>query len=108
MRLQIRSFVVLIAGGLVSCAFSQGALFEDKVSASDHLRAEQARELDGYIRILATDKSRLSKLFTPDYSSPKAFEKSAAKLRQRFAESIGYPPPGASPNEAPNFTKMGE
>src|SRR5579863_3967318 len=78
----------------------QGGLFEQDVSASGHYRAEQAKELDAYIRLMATDKSRLNKLFAPNYSSPHAFEVSAAGLRRKFAESIGYPPPGSPGKEA--------
>ncbi|HEX3999399.1 MAG TPA: dienelactone hydrolase family protein [Pirellulales bacterium] len=82
--------------------------FEDDVAASNPLRAEQAKELDGYILALKRDKSRLDALFKPDYSSPRAFEKSAEPLRRAFCRSIGYPPPGAAPSESPTFDKIGD
>ncbi len=95
-----------LAGGR---AFGQaGGFYEENVSASDHLRSEQAKELDSYIRDLGIDRSRLHELFKPDYSSPRAFEHSAEKLRKAFAASIGYPPPGGSGSEAAVFTKIGE
>jgi dienelactone hydrolase len=103
MRTVLVSIVSLFCFG-VAC----GQVFEQKVSDSDHLRTEQARELDGYIRFLSTDKTRLHALFSPDYSSPRAFVASADKLRKKFAESIGYPPPGGPGKEAPTFTQMGE
>jgi len=85
-----------------------GSLYEESVSSSDHFRAEQAKELDAYIISLATDKSRLSALFHPDFSSPKAYVSSCQKLRTRFAESIGYPPPGRAISERATFNKIGE
>src|SRR5579862_5097634 len=54
------------------------------------------------------DESRLHALFKPDYSSPAAFEESARPLRAAFCESIGYPPPGDGPKDAPTFEKIGE
>ncbi len=83
-------------------------LFEQNVSDSNSLRSAQAKELDSYIRMLKSDKSRLQSVFAPDYSSPRAFEASARKLRQKFAESIGYPPPGGPIKEKPSFVQMGE
>lgn len=94
-------------------ALSQGKppmpYFEQEVKASDPIRAEQVKEMDGYIAALKVDSSRLHSLFTPDYSSPKAYEASTKRLRQAFADSIGYPPPG-KPDvaDAPSFTMMGE
>ena len=85
-----------------------GNYYEDDVAASNPLRAEQAKELDGYILALKRDESRLHALFKPDYSSPVAFEKSALSLRKAFCESIGYPPPGDVPTEAATFDKIGE
>jgi dienelactone hydrolase len=82
-------------------------LYEEDVSASDSLRSEQAKELDAYIVSLKTDPSRLHALFTPDYSSPRAFETSTKKLRQEFARSIGYPPPGVTDSEPATFTQIG-
>jgi len=84
------------------------ALFEQDVSASDHFRAEQAKELDAYIKFMAADKTRLNELFKPNFSSPRAYEASAAKLRKRFAESIGYPPPGGPGSEQASFIKIGD
>jgi dienelactone hydrolase len=82
--------------------------YEQEVKASDPIRAEQVKELDSYIVGLKGDSRRLHALFTPDYSSPKAYEASTKRLRQAFAESIGYPPPGKPDTEAPTFTQMGE
>ena len=82
--------------------------YEEDVSASNPLRTEQARELDAYIESQKNDRGRLHALFTPNYSSPKAFEASAKKLRQAFMQSIGYPPPGKPNAEAPTFTQIGE
>jgi len=85
-----------------------GKVYEESVSASDHFRAEQARELDAYILALKADKSRLNALFKPDFSSAKAYETSAKGLRKKFAESIGYPPPGTVRGEDASFLKMAE
>lgn len=82
--------------------------FEQDVKDSNPLRAEQARELDEYIVALKQDSTRLSKLAPTDFSSPAAYEKSAERYRQAFAQSIGYPPPGDVPQEAPSLTKIGE
>lgn len=82
--------------------------YEQEVKASDPIRAEQVKELDSYITGLKRDTTRLHALFTPDYSSPRAYEASTKRLRQAFADSIGYPPPGKPDAEAPTFTKMGE
>jgi dienelactone hydrolase len=96
-----------IAGGAQTSDSAQ-RVFNENVSESDHFRAEQAKELDGYIRMLAGDKSRLRAIFTPDYSSPKAFVASANKLRKKFADAIGYPPPGSAGIEPSTFVQMGE
>ncbi|HLJ54014.1 MAG TPA: dienelactone hydrolase family protein [Chthonomonadaceae bacterium] len=82
--------------------------YEEDVAASNPLRAEQARELDAYINAQKADSARLKALFTPDYRSPKAFEASARRLRQAFAASIGYPPPGAPDSEPPEFKQIGD
>ena len=88
--------------------FAQGqGLFNQRVSDSNPLRAEQARELDAYIKALATDKTRLNEIFRPDYSNDRAYERSVRKLRQKFADSIGYPPPGKTTDQ-PTFTLMGD
>jgi dienelactone hydrolase len=82
--------------------------FEQNVADSNPLRAEQAKELDGYILSLKHDDTRLHALLKPDYSSPDAYEKSVEPYRKAFCESIGYPPPGDVPKNAPTFEKMGE
>jgi dienelactone hydrolase len=82
--------------------------YEEDVSASDPLRAEQARELDAYINFMKGDRARLRSVFTPDYSSPHAYEASTRKLRQAFCDSIGYPPPGHPDPEPPQFKPVGE
>ena len=82
--------------------------YEDAVANSNPLRAQQAKELDEYILAVKRDETRLHALFKPDYSSPQAFEKSAQPLRKAFCDSLGYPPPGEAPKEAPTFDKIGE
>ncbi|HZK79957.1 MAG TPA: hypothetical protein VFC46_02800, partial [Humisphaera sp.] len=82
--------------------------YEDTVANSNPLRVEQAKELDDYILAMKKDVRRLETVFKPDYSSPKAFEKSAEPYRQAFCDSIGYPPPGDVPREAPKFDQIGE
>lgn len=72
----------------------QNPLFNDRVSASDPLRAEQARELENYVQFLKADKSRAIR--------------DVKKLRARFAQSIGWPPLGAPDAEPARFTKIGE
>ncbi|HLK58591.1 MAG TPA: dienelactone hydrolase family protein [Chthonomonadaceae bacterium] len=87
---------------------STAPLYEDNVAASNPLRSEQAKELEDYIAALKADSSRLHTLFTPDYASPRAFEASTKRLRQKFMESMGYPPPGKPDTEPPSFTQIGE
>jgi dienelactone hydrolase len=87
---------------------SQSRLFEQDVSASDHLRAEQTAELNAYIGNLRDDRTRLHNLFQPDFSSPGAYEASTRGLRKAFAQSIGYPPPGAFGPAPSRFDKMSE
>lgn len=82
--------------------------YEDTVANSNPLRAQQAQELDDYILAMKKDASRLRAVFKPDYSSPMAFEKSAEPYRQAFCDSIGYPPPGDVPKDAPTFDQIGE
>lgn len=89
-------------------AKSMPPFYEEEVSASNWLRSEQAKELDAYITSLKNNSSRLHALFTPDYSSAKAYEASAKRLRQAFMASIGYPPPGKPEGGAPTFTQIGE
>ena len=108
--LGLSSILVLIAG---VNAYSQEkpaaeSYFEQEVKESNPLRTEQAQELEDYILALKKDDSRLKKLLPNDYSSPAAFEKSAARYRAAFCESIGYPPPGDVPSDAATFDKLGE
>src|SRR5947208_2717593 len=91
-----------------SAAQTPPKYYEEEVAASNPLRAEQARELDAYILKLKSNDARLRSVFNPDYRSPKAFEASTKRLRQAFAASIGYPPPGEPDAETPEFTKLGE
>ena len=83
-------------------------LYEEEIAASNPGRTEQARELETYLAREADDRSALRKVFTPDYSSPQAYEKSARKLRQALADTIGYPPPGQPDAEVPEFRRIGE
>lgn len=101
-------FALLTISGFGQQAGQSGGFYEDRVSASDLLRADQAKELDAYILALKADKTRLHALFNPDYSSPKAFVSSAKNLRKKFAESIGYPPPGEVGTQTSTFVKIGD
>jgi dienelactone hydrolase len=89
-------------------AGGQGQYYDEDISTSDPIRTEQARELDSYVEYLRHDDARMKALFTPDYSSVSAYEASAKRLRKKFAESIGYPPPGAPGPEQAVFTRIGE
>ncbi|MFN3648856.1 MAG: alpha/beta hydrolase family protein [Armatimonadota bacterium] len=82
--------------------------YEEEVSASNPIRTEQARELDAYIAGLKNDRSRLAAVFKPDYSSVRAYQRSTRGLREAFAKSIGYPPPGEPEAEPATFTRLGE
>ncbi|MDB5353046.1 MAG: hypothetical protein JWN86_4293 [Planctomycetota bacterium] len=82
--------------------------FEQDVKESNPLRSEQARELDDYILAMKKDNTRLQALLPDDYSSPRAFEKSAGRYRKAFCDSIGYPPQGEAPKDAATFVKIGE
>ena len=82
--------------------------FNQKVSDSNPLRTEQARELDDYIKRVAADGSRFQKLFTPNYDSVQQFEQSAEPLRDAFCNSIGYPPPGDRPTASASFRQIGQ
>ncbi|HWD39701.1 MAG TPA: acetylxylan esterase [Fimbriimonas sp.] len=108
MRTPCRFSTCFIFAALLSVANAQQPMFEQNVSASDHLRSEQAQELDAYVQTLAADKSRLHALFHPDFSSVGAYENSTKALRSRYAESIGYPPPGEIGTEKASFVPMGE
>ncbi|WP_230682408.1 hypothetical protein [Gimesia maris] len=88
----------------LGCAQSEPAkpeYFNQRVTDSNPLRTEQARELDEYIKTIAADRRRFEQLFQPDYSSAAAFEKAAEPLRAAFCESIGYPPPVNGPISLP-------
>lgn len=87
---------------------SASSYFNQDVAESNPLRTEQAKELDSYIRVMASDSSRFASLFRPNYESPTAFAKSVAPYRAAFCNAIGYPPPGNRPSEPSNFIKMGE
>jgi dienelactone hydrolase len=82
--------------------------YEEDVAASNPIRTEQAHELDAYILALKNDRNRLHSLFTPDYSSVRAYEASTHKLRQAFCDSIGYPPPGSPDAGPPELKRIGE
>lgn len=84
------------------------AYYQEKVAASNPLRTAQAKELDAYVVAMKSDESRLHALLNPDYSSPEAFAKSTERYRAAFCESIGYPPPGDLPKDAPTFDRIGE
>jgi len=99
----------LLAGNILAQAPATSAdYFNQKVADSDPLRTGQARELDAYIKSLATDRSRFEKIFQPDYSSAEAFVTSAQPLRAEFCDAIGYPPPGDRPTTPATFTQIGE
>jgi len=110
LMLPLLSVLTLLAGARTARAQqgSSGGFYEDEVSNSNPLRAEQAKELDGYILGQKASSERLSRLFQPDYSSPAAYVKSTDKLLKGFCQSIGYPPPGEPDREAPSFVKIGE
>jgi dienelactone hydrolase len=101
-----------LALGKLAPGFAQdakpGPYYEESVPASNPIRTEQARELDAYINAQKADRSRVETLFKPDYSSPKAYEGSTRKLREAFAKSIGYPPPGQPDKEESRFDRIGE
>jgi dienelactone hydrolase len=87
---------------------TRSSYYEEKVADSNPLRAAQAKELDAYIVAMKSDASRLHALLNPDYASPAAFAKSVERYRAAFCESIGYPPPGDVPGDAPTFDRIGE
>lgn len=82
--------------------------FEQDVAASNPLRNAQAAELERYIAHLKSDASRLQQILTPDYTSIEKYQASVEPYRRAFAQSIGYPPPGAVPAEPAQFEKIGE
>ena len=83
-------------------------LYEEEVAASNPVRADQARELDAYVKALAADDAQLRGLFRPDYASIAAYEGSTRPLREAFARSIGYPPPGEAGTGPGVFDRLGE
>jgi len=85
-----------------------GPYYEEDVAASNPIRTEQARELDGYIVAQAKDRSRFHQLFQPNYASADAYRASTKRLRAAFAASIGYPPPGKPEDEPPAFKQIGQ
>ena len=91
-----------------------GELYSEVPSDSDVHRTEQASELEQYINAIKNDGSedRLARLFSPDFSSAAAFEASAEDLRDRFAQTIGYPPPEMlsveDSAEGARFARMGD
>ena len=108
--MRIKPFIILSAilsicsGVLSASGQTPPRLYNEPVSKSNPLRTEQARELEGYIATLRKDTSRLALLLKPDYSSPKAFDRSTEAYRKAFAASIGYPPPGQpAATEKPRF-----
>jgi len=97
-----------LAGSALVARAQPPPYYEEDVASSNPLRTEQARELDAYILKMKADDSRLRSVFKPNYRSLKAFEASTKKLRQAFAASIGYPPPGEPEAEEPEFKQIGE
>ncbi len=102
--------LITLLFGTFTLAEGQGTppYYEENIADSNPIRTEQVRELETYIQSLKQDKVRLDRLFQPDYSSPEAYTSSTRKLRQAFEKSIGYPPLGNAPKEAPIFKKIGE
>jgi len=91
--MRIKTFIILSAilsvcsGVLSANGQTPPRLYNEPVSKSNPLRTEQARELEGYIATLRKDTSRLRLLLKPDYSSPKAFDRSTESYRKTFAAS---------------------
>lgn len=102
---------VALAAVLVLPALPQPAprtYYEEEVPASNPVRAEQARELEGYIQALKGSDERLRALFRPDYASERAYRASTRPLREALCRSIGYPPPGRPDPTPPRFERLGE
>lgn len=101
-------FLLTIAAAEEKSTRPPSPYYEEVVASSNPLRTQQAKELDEYIIALKNDDSRLRTVLRPDFASPAAYEKSTQDYRKLFAESIGYPPPGAAAQDAPSFDKIGE
>jgi dienelactone hydrolase len=87
----------------------QPPFYEDNVAASDPLRVEQVQELEAYIGGLKASKAQLNAVFTPRYGSVREYIASTKPLRERLAETHGYPPPGLpDKSETPSFVQIGE
>ncbi|HVU24130.1 MAG TPA: dienelactone hydrolase family protein [Opitutus sp.] len=82
--------------------------FEQAVADSNPLRIAQAREYEAYIGALQQDPGQLRAVFQPDYRSPAAYVRSTDSYRAAFCRSIGYPCPGARPDEPARFEQIGE
>lgn len=109
LEFRFASLFLFIGFGLAHAQEKPAApYFEQDVKDSNPLRSAQAKELNEYVLALKQDDSRLRKLLPNDYSSPQAFEASAARYRQAFCDSIGYPPPGEAPSKPAAFEPMGE
>jgi dienelactone hydrolase len=108
----VRTRVVLgsaaVALGLLVPTGAQGPYYEENVPDSNPIRSRQAQELDDYIKAQKADTSRLKALFKPDYQSERSYLASTRKLREAFAASIGYPPPGEPDKEPAKFDRIGE
>ena len=99
---------ILLLLPLTLAAQDNPELFNRPVAESNPLRTEQARELDEYIKTIASDKSLLKAILKPDYSSQAAFEQSVKPYRKAFCDSIGYPPPGKRPEQELSLEQIGE
>jgi dienelactone hydrolase len=87
----------------------QPPFYEENVAASDPLRVDQVQELDAYIAGLKASRAQLNAIFTPRYGSVKEYIASTKPLRERLAQTHGYPPPGLpDKGEAPSFMQIGE
>src|SRR5690349_5453890 len=99
--------VLLLFAASMRVPEAQGPFYEENVADSNPHRAEQARELDEYVKCLKGDDSRLHQLLEPDFSSVGAYRKSTQPYREAFAVAIGYPPPGKPEGES-RFERIGE
>ncbi len=85
----------------------EAPLYEEDIVASDPVRSEQAHELETYLAGLREAPSVLHAIFTPDFSSLQAYERSTRELRQALCVTLGYPAPGRPDPETPTFEKVG-